>query len=103
MKTVEVAFDTYVELLGRRREEFWVKIPDVLWNFVVPEHVPDLIRKWGDTDPVTIVDNLAVNTEWCTIDNWDSPEKYQGQYASFADVCEQAAVAYNDRVAVLKW
>lgn len=104
MKKITINIDTYERILDDRRAEFWVDIPDELWNFAIPSHLSDLIKHYGDTDPMTIVDNLAVNTEWCTAEDYNSEEKYGYMgYGTFAAFCEAKAIAYNDKIAILHW
>lgn len=105
MKTIKIDMDTYRRLLEERRRDFWVDIPDELWDFVIPKFIPDLIRHHnGDSDPMTIVDNLAVNTEWCTAEDYNSEEKYAYMgYRTFADFCKAEAIAHSDKVAILHW
>ena len=104
MKTIEMNMDTYERLLDERRRDFWVDIPDELWDFAIPKHIPDLIRRYGDSDPMVIVDNLAVNTEWCSAQDYNSKEKYAYMgYSTFANFCKAKAIAHNNKIAILHW
>ena len=79
MKKIAIDIDTYERLLDNRRAEFWVAIPDELWDFAIQNHLFDLIKHYGDPDPMVIVDNLAVNTEWCTAENFNDKEAHHGK------------------------
>lgn len=104
MKKIAIDIDTYKRLLDNRRDEFWVHIQDELWDFAIQNHLFDLIKHYGDTDPMVIVDNLAVNTEWCTAENFNDKEKYAYMgYRTFAEFCKAKAIAYNDKIAILHW
>ena len=98
--TVTLSRDIYIQLLDERRKTFWVEIPDEVYNLVVSAYLDDIIAAYGDADPMVIIDNLAVNTEYCTCDNWG--DNYD-RYTSFEDFCTAKAIAYNDRVAILHW
>ena len=100
MKKIAIDIDTYKRLLDNRRAEFWVDIPDELWDFAIKNHLFDLIEHYGDTDPMVIVDNLAVNTEWCTAETFN--DEYMG-FNTFDAFCKAKAIAYNDKIAILHW
>lgn len=102
MKQIKIDVNAYERLLDERREAFWVEIPDELWKFAIPEHIDDLIACYGDADPMVIVDNLAVNTEWCSRESYKDDYSQMG-YKTFAEFCEARAIAYNDDIAVLHW
>lgn len=104
MKKIKIDMDTYERLLDERRAAFWVEIPDELWDFAIPNHLPDIISHYGDTDPMVIVDNLAVNTEWCTAENFNDDDKYGYMgYGTFADFCKAHAIAHDRKIAILHW
>lgn len=104
MNKIAINIDTYKRLLDARRAEFWVDIPDELWNFAIPNHLSDLIKHYGDTDPMIIVDNLAVNTEWCTAKNFNDIEKYEYMgFNTFDAFCKAHAIVHNDKIAILHW
>lgn len=104
MKKIEIDIDTYKRLLDERRDEFWVYIQDELWDFAIQNHLFDLIKHYRDTDPMVIVDNLAVNTEWCTAENFNDSDKYEYMgFKTFDAFCKAKAIAYNDKIAILHW
>lgn len=67
MDKVLIDFDVYMELLDERRNEFWVSIPDCVWDYAM-EYLKECIQYVRDTDPKYIVDNLAVNGSWHEFD-----------------------------------
>lgn len=75
--TVEVTMGTWIALLEERREEIrprgWT-IPDCIWNYAV-----ELFEECGAPAnpavcaPDYIVDNIAVNGEYGTFDDYRNP------------------------------
>ena len=76
-QTVEITMDTWISLLEDRREEIrprgWT-IPDCVWNYAI-----ELFEECGAPgdpkicDPAYIVDNLAVNSDYGTFDDYRNP------------------------------
>ena len=101
---VTLSWDTYVDILDDRRS-FWSEsdITDDVWDlaieYIKENGVPD------DPDPKYIVDNLATNSEVVYKDTWKNDRssdyaKYDGDWDKF---CEDKAITFNDKVAVLNF
>lgn len=81
--TVEIDMDIYLDLLDNRRkfceEKYDWTCPNCVWDYVV-----DLIEQCGIdkrfSDPKYVVDNLIVNGDYGSIDNYKDEDETDEQY-----------------------